>query len=135
MTARLNTLSTAPGEKNDAILEVANKYKKAPAVMIQSLDQTELPPVAFQLNSSAGLASTAIDSNSVLQQEFNEMMNPTPLEASAKDVTKQMLVTCKVFRKRNSNVTPLMSKRLNQTGNNFCSPKNQPSTTGKTQRQ
>ena len=42
-------------------------------------------------------------------------MNPKLPELDPKDVTKQMLLTCKVFRKRNSNVTPLKSHRAHAT--------------------
>ena len=38
------------------------------------------------------------------------MLNPKTPEMDPKAMTKQMLLTCKVFRKRNSNVTPLTSK-------------------------
>ncbi len=42
-------------------------------------------------------------------------MNPKLPELDPKEVTKQMLLTCKIFRKRNTNVTPLKSHRNNQS--------------------
>ena len=49
--------------------------------------------------------------DSDIQQKLENLLNPKTPEVDAKAVTKQMLLTYKVVRTRNTNVTPLESKR------------------------
>ena len=80
---------------------------------MRSDDVAKFPPVSQVAGKTGGLNESSVDSDqpgSDLQQQLEEMLNPKTPEMDPKAMTKQMLLTCKVFRKRNSNVTPLTSK-------------------------
>ena len=42
-----------------------------------------------------------------IAKALEDLMAPKAPEVDSKSITKQMLLTCKVLRKRNTNVTPL----------------------------
>ena len=70
----------------------------------------KFPPVGQAQGEITG-TSMSDEKTSHLKQQLEELLNPKTPEVDPKAVTKQMLLTCKVFRKRNSNVTPLQSQR------------------------
>ena len=71
----------------------------------------KFPPVSQVQGEAMGTSMSDEKPNSSLKQQLEELLNPKTPEVDPKAVTKQMLLTCKVFRKRNSNVTPLTSQK------------------------
>ena len=83
--------------------------------MIQTDMRTDniakFPPVSQVQGEVMGTSMSDEKQTSSLKQQLEELLNPKTPEVDPKAVTKQMLLTCKVFRKRNSNVTPLTSQK------------------------
>ena len=76
----------------------------------------KLPPVTGLKSARAGVVIEETNREdtpgSTLKAQLEELLNPKAPEMDPKAVTKQMLLTCKVLRRRNTNVTPLEKKNV-----------------------
>ena len=96
---------------NETVDQIADDFHKIGSLThhINSDNQT-------RLQSGSGERSLSVSGQSQIMQALK-----VPSEIDPKQVTKQMLQTCKVVRKRNANVSPLATTSYNRR---HASPRN-----------